>query len=258
MVEGEEIEFEEDLLRNYREVTGKLREQINMDHMQLIVDSFAKAETKIKAAFATSPAEISLPYSPFLLPQDRWDQPYHWYALPAKPNDRIVHLIAHFFLFRRFVNDYFKKFYDAEYPVFEQEYAKTFLATIERWKKGQDYQIRDRPLIPCQLECAEKKNKRAIIIEDQFCFVLGELNERGCRIVVNEPWKRMTLEISREEGTRVEATVGEAKGCERHRLVLADQVLSGAALVRLNDLRWECCQFELSFIAKFVKAAAEE
>jgi hypothetical protein len=29
-------------------------------------------------------------------------------------------------------------------------------------------------------------------------------------------------------------------------------------LVRLNDIKWESSQFELSFIAKFLKAAAEE
>jgi hypothetical protein len=36
-----------------------------------------------------------------------------------------------------------------------------------------------------------------MIVEDQFCFVLGELSEKGCRILVNEPWKNMGFEISR-------------------------------------------------------------
>jgi hypothetical protein len=68
----------------------------------------------------------------------------------------------------------------------------------------------------------------------------------------------MSFEISREDGTWIEVVLGSGKSCERYKLMFEDQVRSGATLVRLNDIKWECYQFELSFIGKFLKAAAEE
>jgi hypothetical protein len=35
------------------------------------------------------------------------------------------------------------------------------------------------------LEGSDKKGKKAMIVEDQFCFVMGELCGEGCRILVN-------------------------------------------------------------------------
>jgi hypothetical protein len=53
-------------------------------------------------------------------------------------------------------------------------------------------------------------------------------------------------------------TVGKGKAIERYKLIFEDQVRSATTLVRLNDIKWDCCQAELAFIAKFLKAAAEE
>lgn len=41
VVESEEIEFEEELLKNYREITGRLRQHVKLENMELIVDNFA-------------------------------------------------------------------------------------------------------------------------------------------------------------------------------------------------------------------------
>jgi hypothetical protein len=55
------------LLRNYREVTGRLREYVRPENMQLIVENFALREAAARSRRASNPCELSLPYPPFFL-----------------------------------------------------------------------------------------------------------------------------------------------------------------------------------------------
>lgn len=60
------------------------------------------------------------------------------------------------------------------------------METGRRWCKGEYYKINSRTLITCFLEGSDRKNKKTLIVEDQFCFVLAELAEKqGCKILVN-------------------------------------------------------------------------
>lgn len=97
---------------------------------------------------------------------------------------------------------YFSRFYEAEYTDFGEEYAATFLETSRKWRRGEHYRITNRTLICCTLEGLDRKPKKALIVEDQFCLVVAEIAEKqGCKIVVNESWKRVALEISKEDAT---------------------------------------------------------
>jgi hypothetical protein len=44
--------------------------------MGLLVDKFAMHHATIREAAASNPCELSVPYPPVFLPQERWDEPY--------------------------------------------------------------------------------------------------------------------------------------------------------------------------------------
>jgi hypothetical protein len=226
--------------------------------MNLLVEKFSRIYFKAKDLINKDPCESSIPYAMIMLPQEKWDELNEDYCLPTKPAEKVVHLIKHFFVFRSFVTGYFSRFYDAEYTDFEELHSSTFQLTSLKWKTGQNYKITNRTLILCAIESKEeKKQRKAMIIEDQHSFVLAELTDKLCKIVVNENWKRMSFEISKEDGTWIEVVVSSGS-IERYRLVFEDQVRSNTTLVLLNDIKWESYQFELSFINKFLKSALEE
>jgi hypothetical protein len=65
----------------------------------------------------------------------------------------------------------------------------------------------------------------------------------------------MSFEISKDDGTWINVSFGFGSNAEKYKLIFDSQVRSNTTLVRMNDIKWEYYQFELSFISKFIKNA---
>ncbi len=68
----------------------------------------------------------------------------------------------------------------------------------------------------------------------------------------------MNFQLSKDDATLLEAILSSDDGNEKYKLYFEDQIRSNSTLVRMNDIKWECYQYELSFINKFLKNAYEE
>lgn len=107
ITEASSIEFEEELLHNYRRIGHLLNDSLTSDHITLIVDHFHKHYTLITRKF-NAPYNEEMPYATFFLPSTTWTDPNPNYSLPALT---LPLLIQHFILFRSFVTSYFTRFY---------------------------------------------------------------------------------------------------------------------------------------------------
>ena len=131
------------------------------------------------------------------------------------------------------------------------------------WKIGKSYEIEYRHMVECQgvddfnKGKGKKQNmKKLIIVEDQYNLVIVEPSseENKAKILINNPWKYITAQISREEGNKILVKISHClAGNAKIELFFPDEVRSAGTLEWMNKIKYERYQKEQSFILQYLK-----
>lgn len=85
-----------------------------------------------------------------------------------------------------------------------------------------------------------KKPMRVVLIEDPANFIVAEVepDSKNCRVLLVVNWISVTFEMSREDATRLEASVADRDMKDSFVLIFDDQVRSNNVLASFNEVKW--------------------
>jgi hypothetical protein len=123
-------------------------------------------------------------------------------------------------------------------------------------KIGQSYQLGFKHMIECYSQEKKSKNtKKQIIVENDHNFLLVEPSneENTAKIIINHPWKYVTVEVDRETGKKMLIKLKNGRMESKTCIYFEDEARNVGTLDWMNGLKYERYQSEQAFILGYIK-----